>query len=166
MNCLERTTLQYLRSVNDPDYPLVDYLPIAPGSPEQTLIDTVPRQYLKLTGDVLSEMTQGEKDAVDAAQAAALVSDNRVEAVDVADANDGTGFHVRALIELLNKRDNYLTNRIEELQAALDAMKASTGNIAALRDSIPATWLPTNTRPRPDAVQDYKDSITTGGVDT
>ncbi len=75
------------------------------------------------------------------------------------------GVQARALIDLLNKRDNFLTNRIIELQDALAAMKASTGAVGNLRDAIPASFMATNTRPRADAIQDYKDNIDTGDAD-
>jgi len=66
---LNRTTLQYLRSVNTPDYPTVDWV----INPDLTPVVGVPQKYWKLTGDILSEMTQPEKDAVDAAEAAAVL---------------------------------------------------------------------------------------------
>ena len=75
------------------------------------------------------------------------------------------GVHARALVELLNKRDNYLTNRIAELQSALDAAKASTGAVQNLRDALPASWLPTNTRSRPEAFADYDALIDSGTAD-
>ena len=64
---LNRTTLEFQRSRNDTDSPDPPWLLVEPGSPNRTLIDTVPRRYLTLTGDVLSEKSQAEKDAVDAA---------------------------------------------------------------------------------------------------
>ena len=75
------------------------------------------------------------------------------------------GVQARALIDLLNRRDNFLTNRIIELQDALAAMKASTGAVGNLRAAIPGSFLGTNTRPRADAIQDYKDNIDTGDAD-
>jgi len=75
------------------------------------------------------------------------------------------GVQTRALIDLLNKRDNFLVNRIMELQDAMVAMKASTGGIANLRTAIPGSFLATDTRSRADAIQDYKDNIDTGNAD-
>lgn len=136
-------------------------------NPDLTPVTGVPNKYWVLTGDILSEMDQAAKDAVDAAEAAALVADNRADALVLPDdVVDPIGWNQRALIELLNKRDNYVVNRLTELQAAFDAMKASAGNISSLRDSIPASWLVTATRLRSDAIQDYKDEITSGGADT
>ena len=66
MNCIERTTLAYFRSVNDPLHPYVDYLPVAVGSPEEALITSVPAKYLTLAGDVLAEVDQPTKDSIDA----------------------------------------------------------------------------------------------------
>lgn len=68
-NVLNRTTLQYLQSVNTPDYPIGDWV----INPDLSGVVGVPQKYWKLTGDVVSEMTQPEKDAVDAAEAAAVL---------------------------------------------------------------------------------------------
>lgn len=61
---LNRTTLQYLQSVNTPDYPVGDWV----INPDLSGVTGVAQKYWKLTGDVVSEMSQAEKDAVDAAQ--------------------------------------------------------------------------------------------------
>ncbi len=71
MDALNRDTLELRRSVNDPLFLDPPWLRIEPGSGNATLLATVPRKYLKLTGDVLSELSQAEKDAVDAAALAA-----------------------------------------------------------------------------------------------
>ncbi len=63
-NVLNRTTLQCLKSVNTPDYPTEDWV----INPDMSPVDGVDQMYWKLTGDVLSEMIQGEKDTVDAAR--------------------------------------------------------------------------------------------------
>jgi len=76
---LNRTTLQYLRSVNTPDFPVLDWV----INPDLTAVVGVPQKYWKLTGDIVSEMTQPEKDAVDAAEAAAvLLTSAEVEQTD------------------------------------------------------------------------------------
>ena len=66
---------------------------------------------------------------------------------------------------MFNQRDNYLINRVLQLQQAMDDMKASTGAADSIRDAIPATFLPTVTRPRNDAIQAYKDEIDSGNAD-
>ena len=76
------------------------------------------------------------------------------------------GWQTRAMIELLNKRDNYITNRILELQSALTAIKNSSGPADNIRDAVPASWLSTDTRPRPEAITDYQTIINNGEVDT
>lgn len=66
-NFVNRNDLSFVRSGNDPEFPDPPWLVVAPGSGNDTVINTVPQQYRKIAGDVLSEMTQAEKDAVDAA---------------------------------------------------------------------------------------------------
>jgi len=155
----------YVRSGNDPDFPDPPWLLVPPGSGNATLIATVPGKYLKIAGDVLSEMDAGEKATVDAAEAAAELADNRATSTANVDANEVQGFDLRALIETFNKRDNYLVNRVAELQAALDAVKASSGPADNIRAAIPAWWLATNTRTKPETVTDYKNNIAAGAGD-
>lgn len=102
---------------------------------------------------------------IDAATAAAEQDRTRSNAEIVPDSEKQDGMGMRSIIETFNKRDNYLTNRILQLQQAMDDMKASTGAADSIRDAIPAVFLPTATRPRNDAIQDYKDEITSGNAD-
>lgn len=61
-NVLNRLTMEYLTSVNTPDYPTVDWV----LNPDLDSVQNVPVKYWKITGDVVSEMDQAEKDIVDA----------------------------------------------------------------------------------------------------
>jgi hypothetical protein len=152
------------RSANTPDFPSADWL-INPAS-FATLDGTVAPKYWKVVGADINEMTQPEKDAVDAADAAALTAGNRAGAVAVVDAVDSLGVETRAMIELHNQRLNYCINRIEELQTALDAMKASSGPADNIRAAIPASWLATATRTKAEAITAYKADINAGNQDT
>lgn len=60
---LNRTTLQYLQSVNTPDYSAEEWI----INPDLSAVAAVDQRYWKLVGDQVVEMTQAEKDAVDAA---------------------------------------------------------------------------------------------------
>ena len=64
-NFVNRATLEDVRSVNDVDYIDPPWLFVAPGSGNETIIDTVPARYRKISGDTLSEMDAGEKAMVD-----------------------------------------------------------------------------------------------------
>lgn len=70
-NYLHRTTKQYLVSVSPNE------LQEAPANyiedPDLSSVAGVPNRYWKITGDVITEMNQSEKDAVDAS----LLSDSR-----------------------------------------------------------------------------------------
>jgi len=59
---LQRTTKEQRFSVNTPDYPTVTWI----INPDLSGVIGVPKKYWKITGDVVSEMNQSEKDAVDA----------------------------------------------------------------------------------------------------
>lgn len=60
---VNRTTGQYLKSVNTPDYPEADWI----INPDLSALGRVPQIYWKVSGDSVIEMTQAEKDTVDSA---------------------------------------------------------------------------------------------------
>lgn len=64
-NYVHRTTKQYLQSYspNDLPEPLANYI----ESPDLSNVVGVPTKYWVITGDVITEMSQPEKDVVDAA---------------------------------------------------------------------------------------------------
>ncbi len=64
-NYLHRTTKQYLQSVSPASLsePAANYI----FMPDLSAVAGVPSQYWIITGDVVSEMSQAEKDVVDAA---------------------------------------------------------------------------------------------------
>jgi len=71
-------------------------------------------------------------------------------------------YHQRIAIDMLNKRDNFLTNRIKELQDALIELQSSVGNAATRLDSLPTSYSATQTRPRVDVRQAFIDGEATG----
>lgn len=81
-NVIHRTTFEYRESVNSPDYPEVDWL----HDPDVSALASVERKYWKVVGDTVVEMSQAEKDAVDAAIAAAQLASQVAEAKDIVDA--------------------------------------------------------------------------------
>ena len=144
-------------SVNEPDFSQVDWLWDPDGF--FTLHPSVPSKYWKLNGGAtdIEEMTAGEKTVVDDAAAAALVTATHAR------LTAEVGGDVRALIQLLNKRDNYLINRVIELQNRVQAMLDSSGNAETMRTAgLAVSISATATRPREDAVTDYKDDINAG----
>ncbi len=66
-NVINRTTLEYLESVNTPDYPVEDWI----INPDLSGVAEVPRKYWKIVGDDVVEMDSGEKALVDASELAA-----------------------------------------------------------------------------------------------
>lgn len=58
---LNRTTKLYLKSVHTPSYPTSDWI----INPNLSAVVNVPSKYWKITGDIVSEMSQAEKNAVD-----------------------------------------------------------------------------------------------------
>ncbi len=158
---LNRTTKEYRPSANTPDFPVAEWI----INPDLTAVAGQPIKYWIITGDVVTLASPAQQAVIDTAIATQRRNANRDQASGAADDPAAVGMQNRSIIEVFNQRDNFLTNRIVQLQDAMDAMKASTGAIQNLRDAIPATFLPTATRPKGDAIQDYKDEINSGGAD-
>ncbi len=82
---LNRTTKEFRGSVNTPDFPVIDWI----INPDLSAVAGLPTKYWKITGDVVTAMSQAERDVVDdnevLAQAAA--ADGEVELF--GDGNDG-----------------------------------------------------------------------------
>jgi len=96
---LHRTTKQYLQSADPNELPedLSNYI----SAPDLSAVAGVPVKYWLIVGDVVSEMTQAEKDAVDAA----LLSASRDGAAAELDNLEGT---LRQVIKILISELNIL----------------------------------------------------------
>jgi hypothetical protein len=165
---LNRTTKEFRGSVNtpdyDPDYDPADWI----INPDLSAVSGEPNKYWIIDppgSDTVRLATLAEQAVIDAAINNATTQRDRTASSGAADDPGAVGMQNRSLIEVFNQRDNYVINRIEQLQTAMDDMKASTGAADSIRDAIPAVFLPTTTRPRNDAVQAYKDEIDSGGAD-
>ena len=99
-NYLHRTTKQYFQSISPAGFsePLANYI----SMPDMSAVVGVPSKYLVITGDIVSEMSQEEKDAVDAA---ALI-DRRDSAV--ATMIDNLEGDLRQLVRLMISEINIL----------------------------------------------------------
>ena len=104
-----------------------------------------------------------EKTAVDVAEQAALETTTHLRLTTEVDGTLPVGVAERAMIQLLNKRDNFLTTRLIELQNRVQAMLDSTGAVGNMRtDGLAVSISSTATRTRVDAVTDYKEDINAG----
>ena len=66
MRVINRSSFEVLNSVNEPDYPETDWVWDRDGHALDAVSGVAPK-YWKLSGDQIVEMSQGEKDSVDAA---------------------------------------------------------------------------------------------------
>ena len=157
----------YRLAVNTGDYPPAEWL-INPSGLDPLLAGDVPSQYWKYTpdGEDIEEMTQAEKDAVDQAAADAETEGNRTEAKSQTVRKDGLGVSFRSELTERNTRDNYLANRVLELQQVVDAIINSTGAADTIRQAAASVPLSqTQTRSREEALSDYNDRVDTGEDD-
>ncbi len=60
-NVVNRTTKQYLTSVNTPDFPTEDWI----INPDLSAVAGVPSKFWNITGDVITEMSDAEKDTAE-----------------------------------------------------------------------------------------------------
>lgn len=66
-NALNKSTKQYLTSVNTPDYPAADWI----INPDMSAVDGFESKYWVITGDVITLMDLSARNAVDAAELSA-----------------------------------------------------------------------------------------------
>lgn len=121
-NFVNRTTLQGRRSANDPEHPDPPWLFVPSGSDNESVMLTVPREYRKISGDVLSEMSRAEKDVVDAA---ALEASRDANADEFDDTESVLRAFMRAVLDELNSHASK-TNEI--LDAADEATSIADFN--------------------------------------
>jgi len=69
-NVLNRKTLEYLPSVNTPDYPEADFI----INPDMKSVEAVPSKYWTLKEDQVVSMDTAEKEVKDAAIAAEIAA--------------------------------------------------------------------------------------------
>jgi hypothetical protein len=156
--------VSYIPAVNTPDYNTRSDVIINPNL--SLLLDIIATKYWKHVTGAIVEMTAGEKATVDSELATEDTEFNRDQAIAVMVSIDGVGVKTRGLVQLISERDNYLTNRIIELQDALNAVKVTTGSAQNMRDAIPSTWSTTNTRSKAATIVAYVDDINAGNQDT
>lgn len=110
---LHRSTLQYLSSVNTPEYPVVNWI----HNPDMSGVEGVPQKYWKLFGDTPIEMSASEKLAVD------TIEMQQQEDGEMSEVESGV---LRRLVLLLLDEINILRNAaglslrtIEQLKTAM-----------------------------------------------
>lgn len=108
-NVLNRTTKEYRTSVNTPDFPVENWI-INPDISSLIETDT---KYWVIEGDTVRDMTDVEKDVVDAAEASAAEAAAKIAAKAVIDGVD----------PVMNKT---LTAIAEVIQDELQALKNNT----------------------------------------
>jgi len=98
---INRTTKQYLKSVNTPDYSDTDWI----INPDLSSLTSVPQKYWKISGDNVLEMNTEEKAAVDYAIGGSILNEN----YKVEEYNNG---------QILNKK-YYQTKNLDDTYSQL-----------------------------------------------
>lgn len=121
MNVLHRATKDYRQSVNTPDYPIADWI----HGPDLSAVVGQPSKYWTITGDVVTLMSQAERDAVDAAEVTAAKDA-------VADELDRVQTIMRAFAEALLDELNLHAERTTAILNAVDG----ASNLATLKTAV------------------------------
>ena len=133
-NVLHRTTKQYLTSVNTPDFPVLDWI----LNPDLSAVTGFASKYWSISGDTVTLMGQAERDAVDAAEAAALIAAVRAAAKAGYDA--AVSDLTKALKAVALVTQDELNLHALKINAILDAIDVGTtlaqvkANVAAIAD--------------------------------
>ena len=120
----------YFKSVNTPDYlgqPNTLINPVIDGS-----VAGQPIKYWKVVNSVVVLMTQGERDAVDAALAAANLASQRARAKGIFDSTASDGKVLKAIVLLLIDELNDLRGWLVDFKAEV----AAASNLADLKTRV------------------------------
>ena len=117
---LHRTTKQYLQSAspNDLPEPLANYI----ESPDLSAVEGVPNIYWVITGDDVTEMSQAQKDAVDAV----ILSNARDGAIQI--EIDNLESVMRQLTKLIVSEINILRQQFNATTAEVQQLTTTTFN--------------------------------------
>lgn len=123
---INRTTAEVRRSVNAADYADPPWL----HDPDLSGVAGVPQRHIKVTGDVVSEMSQTEKDAVDAAL---LSSARDAVAAQFDNAEDTFRAFALTVLDELNLHAERITAILDAIDAASSLGDVKTA-VAAIND--------------------------------
>lgn len=122
VDVVNRTTKEYQRSVNTPDFPIEDWI----HSPDLSAVVGFPSRYWIIDGDAITLMDQAARDAVDAA----LLEDSRDSTVQ-SDIDDVEST-MRQIVALMLREINILRAREgladRTMAQAKTAIRADYGN--------------------------------------
>jgi len=118
---------------------------------QRDIADKVPQKYRKVVSNLLEEMTQAEKDAVDAQEistaAAVLLSTSRAGAKDSVDQLSSEGVRLRAALLVILDRFNLVTERIDAIENCIEAnstvanIRTCVSNLAPVLGQATATQM-------------------------
>lgn len=121
-----RVPIDYRPSVDTPQFPEVDWF----RNPDISAVAAVPQKYWRVGTNPVEEMSQAEKDAVDAADVSSATSSAKASADAAIDGNDG--YDLRALAKLMIDELNVL----RQWNAALKAAANASTNFATLKSGL------------------------------
>lgn len=131
-NVLNRTTKQFLASVNTPEYPTAQWI----INPDMSAVNGYPSKYWIITGDVVSLMSEPERDAIDAAEMEAMRDATSQRMDDIEDivralalaTLDEMNLHAQSITAILNAiDDNSTLATIKTAIAAIEDVPTRTG---------------------------------------
>lgn len=130
-NVLHRTTKEYRTSVNTPDFPVVDWI----HNPDLSVVTGFAPKYWEIRGDLVGLMDQAERDAVDAAEAQALLDAARAAAKAAYDAALEEFSKALKAVALLTQDE--LNLHALKINAILDAIDGAS-SLSTLKTAVAA----------------------------
>lgn len=115
-NVLNRATLEYRRSVNDPDYPAEDWI----HQPDLSGVDGVPLYWWRIDGDAVREATDAEKQADIELHRARVIRALKIAVNEYGAAHYSERDEMRLSARLEEAYREGLTNRAAYIQTAMD----------------------------------------------
>ncbi len=162
-------TPQYLTSVNEGPYVVDPNVPkneVEPNdadvliNPDVSAVAAVPLKYWKRVGDLIQEMTAGEKTTLDAAEAAAALTARRTTASNVSNNSTADGIQMRAIVSILLDE----LNTLRAWTVSFKAEVAAATTLADLKSRV-ATLSTLNNRTLTQAKTAYQNKINDGSAD-
>lgn len=116
-NVLNRTTKQYLESVNTPDFNPVDWI----INPDLSQVTGFPSKYWSISGDTVSLLSQAERDALD-------LSELEVSRDQIVDQLDDLEDILRAFAQVVMDEINILRQQHTLPDRTLEQLKTAIRN--------------------------------------
>lgn len=130
---LNRVTKEVKTPVHTPDYSVSDWI----IDPDLSAVENVPVKYWKITGDVVSEMDQSEKDALDLASLPDAKINRKRYLITQSDSfTESRGYTVYLKGRLLSMYSEGKRNRVKYIQPLIDWLEQVDNEVLSKQNDV------------------------------